>query len=201
MNSKHLIGAILSILIIISAIFYINKGPNFPTPKNSTVVAFGDSLVQGVGATQGNDFVSVVSEDLGIQIVNKGKSGDTTASALARIDEVLELDPGIVLVLLGGNDYLRKVPLETTFGNLETIVQTLQENGTIVVLLGVRGGLLRDTYGDDFKRFAKKHDLIFIPNVLDGLLGNEEYMFDAIHPNDVGYFIIAGRVAEVLRNF
>src|SRR6056297_1363725 len=77
---------------------------NVPS-AGTRIIAFGDSLVEGVGANPGNDFVSILSRNIAEPIVNLGNSGDTTRDALARIDEVLEQDPKIVLVLIGGNDY------------------------------------------------------------------------------------------------
>jgi len=196
---KTLITTLLLAAATISGfvIFYLSK-PDVPKPKNQTIVAFGDSLVQGVGSTEGNDFVSVTSRKLGVPIINKGRSGDTTESALERIGEVLALDPGVVIVVLGGNDYLRRVPKETTFKNLEEIIKKFKDNGTIVVLFGTRGGALRDTYEEDYARLAKKSKVIYIGNILRGLLGNKELMSDQIHPNDAGYARISGRLVPIL---
>lgn len=135
-------------------------------------------------------------------IVNLGVSGDTTAQGLARIDDVLSIDPGTVIVLLGGNDYLRKIPQQETFANLKTIVTKLQSHGIMVVLLGVRGGLLVDKFDRDFKKLAKETEAIFVPNVLDGLIGDTKYMSsDAIHPNNKGYEKIAERVYEKVNKY
>jgi lysophospholipase L1-like esterase len=175
-----------------------NKEIRRPT-SGTTIVAFGDSLVVGVGATSGNNFVSLVSGQIDEPIINLGVSGDTTIKALARIDDVLQQNPRIVLVLLGGNDYLRRVPKADTFSNLEIIIESIQETGAVVVLLGVKGGVVRDEYKKDFEQLAKKHNVSYIENVLDGLIGRPERMSDSIHPNDKGYKIIADRVTPVLQ--
>lgn len=173
---------------------------NYP-PKNSTIVALGDSLVAGTGATPGNDFASVLSRELVRPIVNLGVPGDTTADGLARLSEVLAKDPGVVLVLLGGNDYLRKVPAEETFSNLRMIVTELQQGGAMVVLLGVRGGLLNDRYDSAFAALAADTGVIYVPDVLEGLFGTTEFMADAVHPNDAGYAQIAARVATAIEPY
>jgi lysophospholipase L1-like esterase len=67
------------------------------------------------------------------------------------------------------------------------------------VLLGVRGGLLRDNYESDYQKLAEETGSAYVPNVLDGLLGEDAYMDDVIHPNEVGYRIIAEKVHLVLR--
>ena len=106
-----------------------------PTTGES-IVAFGDSLVAGQGAGPGQDFVSVLSTRLGIPVINAGRNGDTTSAALARLDrDVLAWNPRIVIVLLGGNDFLRRVPGEETFGNLGTIVADIRRHGSAVVLV------------------------------------------------------------------
>ena len=62
------------------------------------MVAFGDSLVAGRGAPAGRDFVSLLSERLGVPIINAGHSGDTTRAAMTRLDsDVLSRDPRIVI--------------------------------------------------------------------------------------------------------
>lgn len=190
------------ILILLPLLYFVFRDSevvtNYP-PRNQTIVAFGDSLVEGVGATPGNDFVSLVERALDVDIINKGKSGDTTAHGLARIDEALAEDPGIVILLLGGNDALRRVPKKETFANLGMIVERLQSAGAIVVLLGVRGGILGDGYANEFEALAEKYRTPYVSNVLEDLIINPKLMYDGIHPNDQGYVIVAERVVKVLQ--
>jgi acyl-CoA thioesterase I len=166
--------------------------------KEGPIVAFGDSLIRGLGSTSGNDMVSVLSDKIGEKIVNLGISGDTTTTGLQRVDRVLELRPSVVILLLGGNDFLRRVPRETTFQNLEQIITRLQEEGIVVILVGVRGGLFTDEFRGDFERLSKKHNTFFVPNILDGIIGNESLMSDPIHPNNKGYALMAEKIYPVL---
>ena len=66
------------------------------------------------------------------------------------------------------------------------------------MLLGIRGGLLRDEYQGDYQDLAQSLGTAYVPNVLDGLFGNSALMSDAIHPNDDGYQVIADKVEPVL---
>lgn len=171
---------------------------NYP-PKEGPIVAFGDSLVVGVGSPETEGFVGMLSEMVGDPIINEGVRGDTTADGLKRIESVLSKQPRIVMLLLGGNDYLRRVPKEETFKNLRTIITALQARGAIVVLLGIRGGLLTDGYDEDFEALARETKSAYVPNVLEDIFGNPELMFDSIHPNGAGYRRIAEKVYPVLR--
>lgn len=170
---------------------------NYP-PKNETIIAFGDSLVQGVGATRGNDLFSTVSKLTGKQIINMGVSGNTTADGLARLDEVIDREPGVVIIVLGGNDYLRQVPRTETFQNLRTIITRLQKSGAVVIVAGVRGGIVSDNFADEYELLTDEYKTGYIPNILKGLIGRDAYMADTIHPNDAGYAIIAARIAPLI---
>jgi len=200
MNAKKLLSILIAsfILIIVWFLWPDANITNYP-PDGDVIVAFGDSLVEGVGATMGNDFVSLLSKDLNLPIINLGVSGNTTTDGLARIDAVLAEKPDIVLLLLGGNDFLRRVPAKETFANLAQIIKTLQDSGAVVVLLGVRGGLISDGYESYYAKLAKEYHTAYVPNVLAGLIGNREYMADSIHPNDIGYAKVAKKLLPVLR--
>ncbi len=180
--------------------------PDDPRPSRPTagehIIAFGDSLVEGVGSSVGRDFVSLLSRRLGVRIINAGRRGDTTASALARLDEaVLARSPRVVIVLLGGNDVLRRVPKETTFENLESIVRRIRGQGAAVVLVGVRVGLFTDNYGVEYERLARRTSAAVVPDILDGILGHVDRMSDSVHPNDQGYELIADRLEPVVHGF
>lgn len=165
----------------------------------SAIVAFGDSLTAGYGAADGEDYPSRLSTRAGLPIVNAGVSGDTTAMALARIDEdVLALDPRIVIVGLGGNDYLQSIPISTTEANLRTIIRRIQANGAMVVLLGFRFPSLKVSYGPMYERVAEEEGALYIADMLDGILSNPSLKSDSVHPNARGYEIMAERVEDPL---
>jgi acyl-CoA thioesterase I len=172
---------------------------NYPS-SGEGIVAFGDSLVEGVGSKNGTGFVGPLSSMLREPIKNYGRPGDTTAQGLERLPQVLSENPNpkVVLVLLGGNDYLRKVPIEQTFSNLRSIITDIQKTGAVVVLLGVRGGALGDKFESRFEALADEMKVGYVSDVLSGLYGRSEYMSDTVHPNDAGYGKIAMRVYPIL---
>lgn len=200
MNPRIFYGAALLIAVTIVALLFRHFGSisitNYP-PKNEKVVAFGDSLVFGYGAGKGNDFVSRLGRKLGRTTVNLGKSGDTTEDGLLRAGEVTLENSGTVVLLLGGNDYLRRIPESVTRENLGILIRTFQADGAVVVLLGVRSGILIDGREEMYEELSEEYGTVYVPDVLDGIFGRAELMFDGIHPNDAGYEIIAERLLEV----
>ncbi len=172
---------------------------NFP-PKGTTIIALGDSLTKGMGASAPEyGYVPILEKRLGITIINKGVSGNTTSDALLRLDtDVLTQHPDIVIILLGGNDYLQKVPPEETFANLRTIITRIQSRGAVVFLVGIRGGILKDHFSDGFTKLADETGSVFVPNVLENIIDNPKLMSDEIHPNDAGYLKVADKITPLL---
>src|SRR3989344_9437474 len=97
--------AALFLVILIAGLVYLYPVREYK--RDQIVVAFGDSLTRGYGTPPGKNFVTYLSEYTKIQIINSGKTGDTTSEALIRLNEdVLKYNPDAVIVLLGGNDFL-----------------------------------------------------------------------------------------------
>jgi acyl-CoA thioesterase I len=175
----------------------VSQVRNYPS-QGTDIIAFGDSLVAGVGATPGHDLVSDLSNDIGEPIVNLGHAGDTTADGLARIDEIDQYHPKVVILLLGGNDYLDHDNMTQAFANLGQMVQYIEARGAIVLLVGMRISPLVGNFDPQFGQLQQEYQTAYVPDVLDGFYGKSEFMSDSIHPNDAGYSIMASRIAPTL---
>lgn len=162
---------------------------------------FGDSLVEGVGATDGNTLPEQLGRKLGVSIVNYGVSGNTTRDGLLRLDDAVAENPRVAIVLLGGNDFLKKIPRAETFQNLEKIVTAFQIQGVITVVVGVRSGVIGGGADEEYEALAKKTGSVYISDVLAGVFAHPDLMSDAIHPNDRGYQQIAERLAPLLSKY
>jgi len=180
-------------------------GDNYQAIRNlrsggEAIICFGDSLTEGVGAGPGEDYPSVLSRQIGFPVINAGQRGDTTAQALTRLaDEVLNRRPRLVIILLGGNGFLRQVPRSESRENLATIVQRIQQAGAMVVIAGIRLGIFTDEFGAIYEATAKDFGALYIPQVTKGILSDAKLRSDPIHPNGAGYRLIAERIAERLK--
>jgi len=162
-----------------------------------SVICFGDSLTEGVGAGSGEEYPTVLSRRLAVPVVNAGVRGDTTAQALERVSEaVLSKNPRLVVILLGGNDFLRRVPLHDTRKNLAEIIRRVQAQGAMVAIAGMRLGLFTDEYAAIFEETARHFGALYIPGVMKGILSDAALRSDPIHPNGAGYRLVAERIAE-----
>lgn len=200
-NGQFTVMAVVTVMagLVMWFVFSEDVIKNAP-PKGDVIVAFGDSLTVGVGARPLHDYPSLISERLGKPIINAGKSGDTTAQALARLDEdVLALRPDVVIVLLGGNDLLQNVQRDITFSNLRTIITKIQDTGAVVVLVGIRGGFPLDPYAESFEKLHSDLEVAFVPNIMADVITRAELMSeDRIHPNDAGYAVFFDKLYPVI---
>lgn len=203
---KHIVSTAVILLLIGGGTYFFLLAPKKAVSndmaclsRHMKIAAFGDSLVEGYGATGGNDFPTLLGAKLGVPIANFGHSGDTTASAFARIDSVIDAKPDVVIVLLGGNDALQRVPLATTKENLSMIIEKFQQANIKVVLVGVMGGIGSDPYKGMFEGLAKTYRIALVPNVLSGIFGDRTYMSDQVHPNDAGYAKVAAKILPAVQ--
>ncbi len=172
---------------------------NLRRGTGSQIIAFGDSITAGAGVGTEAAYPNVVNRILGLPIVNQGRGGDTTATALNRLQQdVISQNPWLVIVGLGGNDFLQEVPLAQTEQNLRQIVTLLQKEGAIVVLLGMNVEPFNGDYEKMYERVANDTKAYLIPEVLTGL-NDPRYLYDEIHPNQQGHEIMAKRIAQGLK--
>jgi lysophospholipase L1-like esterase len=198
-------GAILLILVALVGWRWSGDEAGYPIvneqPTGKAIIALGDSLTAGVGAPAGQGYVDRLERSLGVKILNKGVSGDTTDGAKHRLDaDVLRHDPRIVLLCLGGNDFLRRLDRDIAFSNLETMIRRIQEKGALVILIG-HDFPLGGSWAVKYQDLARRTGCPFVPAVLDGILGDSALMADNIHPNAAGYERFAEKVEKVLAKY
>lgn len=193
---------VLAIVLIFGGVFLLffiqTSEPTLPT-NGTNVVVFGDSLAEGVGADRGKDIASLLSVKIGREVLNLGVSGNITADGLARINTLIESDPKVVIILLGGNDAIRRIPVEETFLNLTRIIEKVNQTGAAVILVAEPGGLYGNQYEKEYERLATEYKTFYVPNILSGIIGRPELMSDYIHPNSAGYEMVVEKIEPVLR--
>jgi acyl-CoA hydrolase len=176
-------------------------------PPGSTVLAFGDSVTHGTGAGDGEDFPARLAAISGWNVINAGIPGDTAREARRRLEPLLSRhDPALVLIELGGNDFLRKRRDADVKADLETMVEHVQDHGAIPVLVAVprlsllraRAGALKDS--DIYAAIAESRDVPLVREVFSAVLSDETLRADPIHPNAEGYRVMAEGISAQLES-
>ena len=185
------------------------KGISRPQAHWPRIVAFGDSLTAGYGLSSDESYPAILQERLinanyHYKVINAGVSGDTTAGGLRRLDWVLKSRPTIVILVLGGNDGLRGLPLDDTYANLEKIIQRLKSEGVTILLAGMK---IPPNYGENYtsefstmyQKLAEDYDVTFMPFFLEDVAMRPHLtQADGIHPTAEGYQIIVDNLLESL---
>lgn len=175
-------------------------------PAGATVLALGDSITFGTGTTPESSYPSVLARLTGWNVVNAGVPGDTSADALARLPGLLQdHSPQLVLVSIGGNDLLRRLPVAETRANIRAICQQAAAAGAQVVLIAIPeasavAAAMR-SLGDHalYGEIATEMKLPLHSSGWSRVLGDPAMRSDPIHANAQGYEAFARGLAERLR--
>ena len=174
-------------------------------PAGATVLALGDSLTSGVGASADTAYPAELARLTGWKVVNGGVSGDTSVQALARLPGLLQQhQPALVIVSIGGNDFLRRQSAATARANILRICSEAKSSGAQVLLVAVPELSLLAAAGrlSDHPMYEEIAEELKIPLHTKGwssVLAQERLRSDQIHANAAGYAEFAQGLVGTLR--
>jgi lysophospholipase L1-like esterase len=171
-----------------------------PLASDAVVLAFGDSLTHGTGAKEDESYPAQLERLIGRRVVRAGVPGEVTAQALKRLPELLdEHSPRLVLLCIGGNDFLRQLGRPQAEANVRAMVALARGRGIDVLLIGTPEPGLSVAAPAFYGAIAADFGLPYEAEVLAEVLTDARLKSDPIHPNAAGYRLIAERVAERLK--
>ena len=173
------------------------------------IMLYGDSLMAGYGLPQNVNLASELTRNFkennpSLTFINASISGNTTKNGLSRVDWSLGDKPNIVILCLGANDMLRGLDPALTAKNLDAIITKFINNNAIVILAGM---LSSESMGPEYQiqfdsiypELSKKHSLIFMPFLLDGVaLEKELLLADYKHPNAKGIKVMSTNLSPYI---
>ncbi len=172
-----------------------------PLAPDAVLLAFGDSLTYGTGASEADSYPAQLERLIGRRVVRAGVPGEVTAQALKRLPgELDEHQPQLLLLCIGGNDFLRNLGKAQAAANVQTMVAVARQRGVDVLLIGTPEKGLTVTPPAFYAEIAEQHRIPYEGSVIGEILRNSELKSDTLHPNARGYRLIAERVAALLRN-
>jgi acyl-CoA hydrolase len=202
MKRRTLIS-ILAIAIVLGA---CGKPPKLPTiERGASVLAFGDSVTFGTGAAAGEDWPTLLARQTGWRIENAGIPGDTAEAGKERIQALLdEHRPRLVIIEIGGNDFLRRRLPKAVKEDVRRLIQTAKSAGAQVVLVAVPefsllGAVTRKPSDSPmYRELGDEEKVPVVSDVFSDILGRPELCADQIHPNAQGYLQMASGIHAYL---
>ena len=198
--------AFLALIVLLLAVACGGTKKEAALPAGSKVLALGDSLTAPHGVKPGEDWPTLLAQKTGWIVINAGVSGDTSAGALARLPGLLEEhQPQLVLVSLGGNDMLRKLPQAQTVANLGSMLDLVKARGAKALLLAtpkpsIAGAVFNSLSAADFYAdVAKDKKEPLIKDALPEVLSDTALKGDQLHPNAAGHALLAEKIHADLK--
>lgn len=203
---RLLLGGLASSVLLSTA--GCNKAPQREVrtlSAGASVLCLGDSLTYGQGAGNNPTYPQWLAQLTGLLAHNAGVNGDTAEGALARLPDLLQRHrPELMLVSIGGNDFLRKLPRAATQKALTDMIQTASKQTQVVLIAEPQPAWLALATGtlSDHPLYAEVATATNTRLYADGwsrVLSRADWRSDPIHANAEGYKVFAQALVDWLR--
>jgi acyl-CoA thioesterase I len=204
-GSRSMGGRALLLVAILLGVFSLavcsrTAGKLAPLPPDAVILAFGDSITYGTGASPGESYPALLARLSGRKVINAGVPGEVTAAGLQRLPAELDkYRPALLLLCLGGNDFLRNLDERQAAANIRAMVQLAKGRGVETVLIGVPKPGLLPSVPSFYRKIAREMKVPCDDEVLKKILTDNALKSDYIHPNGAGYKILAESVLDLLK--
>ena len=194
----------LPVFLIVAIIIFslLHKESNIqPLKQNDTILAFGDSLTYGYNAQPNESYPFILSHLSGHKVINAGIPAESSHDGLRRLPKLLE-DDSIKLMILffGGNDIMQGLSMERLKSNLKTMIQMAKEKNIDVLLISVPNLSL---FGLSplalYEEVAEEENVPLLSGMLADIISQPSLKSDQIHPNALGYKVMAEKIYEKLK--
>ncbi len=164
------------------------------------MLAFGDSLTYGTGASPDQSYPAILSQLTGRRVINAGIPGEISADGLLRLPALLdEHQPHLLILIHGSNDFIRRLPGEQTADNLRRMVAAARQRNIDVVMLGVpHPGLVMLSSADLYRQLGENLQIAADLDSLPEILAKPSLKSDLVHPNAEGYRLLAQKISSLL---
>lgn len=198
---KPRLNTLFTLLLLLLLLAGCDSKPAIrPLTPGATILAFGDSLTHGNGASAEQTYPAQLEGMLGVRVVNAGVPGEVSAAGRKRLPGVLEqVQPQLVILIHGGNDFLQRLDVAQTKQNLRAMIEACRQQGAEVVLAGVPQIGLFLSPAPLYAELAEEYRLPYLEDTLSDILKDRNLKSDAIHPNAAGYRQLAEALAGLIR--
>ncbi len=177
--------------------WFIWRGPGQAT--YSRVVIIGDSVAAGIGGVHERTWPLQLHQRLGVDVLNAAAAGARVDDALQR--QLPHVEPGAALVLLeiGGNDMLFRVPLDRFEHDLDALIRNAVAPDRTVVMFELPTPPFHARYAAIQRRLAARHEVRLIPRRhFIAVIADPAATSDGVHLSQHGHDRMADLVVTLL---
>jgi acyl-CoA thioesterase-1 len=174
--------------------------PSAPAARHNTLYLLGDSVLAGLHREGEVTAAQLLRRELpAVDVVDLSHAGATTASALRRA-ALITRPNATVFVEVGGNDFLRRAPLDEVERNLDGLLEHACREGRAVFMLELPMFPFRTGVARIQRRLARRHGVGLVPRRLfSAILGAPECTVDGLHPTNTGHRRMAELILRTVR--
>lgn len=173
------------------------------------IACIGDSLTTGLSDDEA--YPAYLQQLVTVPVLDFGRAGITAQDAFKQLPSAHESQPQIVVVELGGHDFLRGYGRAATRKTLVKIIEACRDAGAAVVLIEIPRGFITDEFSGLERQLAREYDLELVPDTairmlvvqspaipVIGGLAQPHLSDDGLHPNVDGAKFLAETICQSL---
>lgn len=192
-----LIIRIVFILYIIAMIAYeanYYRTPFLPDLKYQNIFVLGDSISAGISKNE-KTWPAILSETYNINIVNLAQAGATVESALDQAAKITETEGILVILEIGGNDLISRIPANEFGQHLEKLLASVCKPNRTILMLELPLFPFCNSYGRIQRNLAKQYDVFLVPkHFFADILQTDSATTDGIHLTAKGQELMADMI-------
>ena len=196
---KYIIIVAVAILALLN--FNTHEEDHMRLTPQETILAFGDSLTYGFGASPSESYPAQLSKLTGLRVINAGVNAETSQEGLHRLPPLLE-DHSIKLMILffGGNDIMQKRSMKHLKANLKTMIKMAKSHNIEVLLIALPNfSIFGISDLELYKEISKEENVPLLSHMYANIITEPSLKSDQIHPNAKGYRVMAEKIFAALK--
>lgn len=192
------IVCLCSTLIILAIGLSLFLKPDMPKERFDKLYIIGDSVSAGIGGAKEETWPKIFIDKYGANVADLSVAGATVTTAIRQAQEVTEPNK-LVLLEIGGNDYLFSTPLEQFQQSFREILDILKKQNSTIVMLEMPMLPKHFKYGEIQRKLAKEYNAVIIPKrFFASVEGTKGASRDFIHLSEKGHQLMAEKMWSVL---
>lgn len=191
-------AVVLAWAVAVAAEVPYHVRPQIPLMGRPTLGVIGDSVTAGISGYEAVTWPRLLAARHDLTVRDHSRMGANVGSALEQAGALAD-EERLVLLEIGGNDFLGLTTPEAFATGLEALLHAVCRPGRVVVMLELPLPPTFNAYGRSQRRLARRYGVLLVPKrVLMGCLIRPGATLDTVHLSREGHRAMADATWSVL---